>query len=457
MRRLRIVFLTSIVVLLWTPVSANTSALADHVKAIRGTEYSSQYSWKQMLPFKVTASQERFNGLSAPRRVDLNADGVLDWFLVGGLNPKNKNWVGKEADTFCGKDRCVGVVDPIPLVYMGQKGDENYTNVSHLFVDNREVKGVSMPTNTLLSDFNGDGKPDFFITDHGFGGAGNKGYRDSYYLSQPDGTWLESSSTHLSNPDYLIFDHGGQAGDIDSDGDVDIVLTNLKGYLTCWMNDGRGKMSLVEVCGSGTFALSIDLGDFNGDGCLDVVHAANDWMPSKQHTASGIILGDCKGNFNQGFFGKNVTKLGINHGRQAGGVPHIYAYDLNNDGLMDIVASRVGELYVGTFIEILLNKGNMKFESTLISLVETPKGYQPQNEGNEWNHFVQHINFEDIDSDGDIDLVLFGGGWTPIGAERVHSAVMLNDSKGHFKHLPYGEEGNPTVRGINQMFPPSGK
>ena len=445
----------SILILAGVAVCATTVMANPKLSPMRGTEYSSQYSWKETLPFKVTAAKERFNDLSAPRRVDLNGDGILDWFLVGALNPKNKNWKGTEADSFCGGARCVGAVDPVPLVYMGQKDNENFVNVSHLFVDNREVKGVSMPTNTLLSDFNGDGKPDFFITDHGFGGAGNKGYRDSYYLSQPDGTWLESSSTHLSNSDYVIFDHGGATGDIDNDGDVDIVLTNLKGYLTCWMNDGTGKMSLVEVCGAGTFALSVDLGDFNGDGCLDVVHAAHDWMPSNQHTPSGFILGDCKGNFNQGFFGKNTTKFDAKYGTLAGNAPHIFAYDVNKDGLMDVVASRTGKLYVGTFVEIKLNKGNMKFESTLISLVDTPKDFVPKNEGNEWNHFITYINFEDVDADGDVDMLLFGGGWNAIGAERVHGAAMLNDGTGHFKHAPIRAEGNPTVRGINQMFPPS--
>ena len=34
----------------------------------------------------------------------------------------------------------------------------------------------------------------------------------NYFLSQQDGTWVESSETHLSKPNYTIFDHGGAVG-----------------------------------------------------------------------------------------------------------------------------------------------------------------------------------------------------------------------------------------------------
>ena len=74
---------------------------------------------------------------------------------------------------------------------------------------------------------------DLFIADHGVGT--HKGIRDSYFLSQDDGTWVESSATHLSKSNYMIFDHGGAVGDIDNDGDIDIVLTELKNQLTCWI------------------------------------------------------------------------------------------------------------------------------------------------------------------------------------------------------------------------------
>ena len=41
-----------------------------------------------------------------------------------------------------------------------------------------------------------------------------------------------------------------QLVNIDNDGDMDIVLTELKNQITCWINDGFGKMKFKRVCGN---------------------------------------------------------------------------------------------------------------------------------------------------------------------------------------------------------------
>ena len=38
------------------------------------------------------------------------------------------------------------------------------------------------------------------------------GVRDSYFLSQPNGTWVESSETHLSHSNFVVFNHGSATG-----------------------------------------------------------------------------------------------------------------------------------------------------------------------------------------------------------------------------------------------------
>jgi len=56
----------------------------------------------------------------------------------------------------------------------------------------------------LIADFNNDGILDFYLADTGMGKvAMTGGFRDSYFLSQKDGTWLESSSTHLSKKKFI--------------------------------------------------------------------------------------------------------------------------------------------------------------------------------------------------------------------------------------------------------------
>ena len=46
--------------------------------------------------------------------------------------------------------------------------------------------GQSLARQNLVADFNGDGKLDVFVADTGLGQ--HDGFKDSYFLSQPDGT-----------------------------------------------------------------------------------------------------------------------------------------------------------------------------------------------------------------------------------------------------------------------------
>ena len=96
---------------------------------------------------------------------------------------------------------------PGPTLFLGTE-EGKYVLSSHLFVDERDTPGQSLAIRNLVADFNNDKILDLFIADHAVGT--HKGIRDSYFLSQDDGTWLESSNTHLSNSNYTIFDHGAQ-------------------------------------------------------------------------------------------------------------------------------------------------------------------------------------------------------------------------------------------------------
>ena len=86
---------------------------------------------------------------------------------------------------------------------------------------------MSLGRQLLVADYNNDNILDFYVADHGVGT--HNGVRDSYFLSQPNGTWVESSETHLSHSNFVVFDHGGATGDIDNDGDMDVVITELIG------------------------------------------------------------------------------------------------------------------------------------------------------------------------------------------------------------------------------------
>ena len=58
-----------------------------------------------------------------------------------------------------------------------------------------------------------------------------------------------------------------------------------------------------KVCGN-IHAFAIELGDMDGDGDLDLIHAGHEDGPS---TATGIVLNDGNGNFNRRI-NKNIPK-----------------------------------------------------------------------------------------------------------------------------------------------------
>ena len=332
------------------------------------------------------------------KMADFNKDGYSDVLYIGAMNPDNVNMIGKTTAGLCGGVACKGN-KPLPSLLLGD-ANKQLTYSPELLIDNREDSGMSAGRQLLVADYNNDNILDFYVADHGVGT--HDGVRDSYYLSQPNGTWVESSKSHLSHSNFVVFDHGAATGDIDNDGDMDVVITETNWKtgtaLWCLINDGTGYLN-KRKCG-GIFSFALELADIDGDGYLDVLLGAHEFEKSIDFT--GIVWNDGTGNFNK----HNNTRL-PQHKKKWGTVPEVSAADLDNDGDLDIVYSRAGVLYVGTAIQIIENLGNKKFKDHgIFPLVEAPDDFIPSHEGNQWNDFIEDIRFRDLDKDGDIDLYL---------------------------------------------------
>ena len=368
-------------------------------------------------------------------QADWNNDGLDDVMYIGVMRPENAKMVGVDTGGACDNKKCGGVM-PGPTLYL-QNADGNFYEKSILLRDQREISGQSLSKQSLVGDLNGDRRLDLYIADTGVGT--HNGMRDSYFLSQPDGTWLESSDTHLSDPNLAIFDHGGAIGDIDGDGDLDIVLTELKNSLICWVNSGDGHLR-KKKCGT-VNAFGIELADMDGDGDLDLIHAGHEYGGS---SPTGISWNDGLGKFS------GNLKLPIV--KDWGTVPEVSAWDLDSDGDMDIVISRAGKLYVGTGIQVLENLGSNDYKSTFFPLIVAPDDYVPKHEGNEWNDYVQAIRFSDVDRDGLTDIVFVGGGYSE-RSSRVRGAFLKNQGSMTFKHIYGGVSDNPlTVLSASKFY-----
>ena len=350
------------------------------------------------------------------RIADFNNDGYSDIIYIGTIKPNNiidiKNNPMDVNGRWCPNNNdCTGTYQE-PSLFLGD-ADGNLTYSSYLLIDNREIPGLEAPNQVLNADYNNDGVLDFYFSDTGVGGV--HGQVNSYFLSQPDGTWLESSDTHLSHSNFVVWDHGAATGDIDNDGDMDVVITEIntwknKTAFWCLMNDGTGFLK-KRKCG-GTFSFGLELADMDGDGDLDALVGAHENEYSSNPSAvTGIVWNNGKGYFPS----YDVTRL-QQYKKQWSVIPEVSASDLDNDGDLDIVYSRVDESYLDPGIQIIENLGNKKFKDHGVISLDEEGGH------------IFDIKFRDFDGDGDNDIYLASEG----DYTKTNGIVLLNNGNFNF-------------------------
>ena len=133
-------------------------------------------------------------------------------------------------------------IKPIFLTISPEKGLSLFKPIMDV------VPYVSNPRDTVIADFNGDGINDIFIADTGVDYEPFPGYQNSLILSAPNGKFINATSTL---PQILDFTHGATSGDIDSDGDIDLFVTQAgtkeepPHYFL--RNNGKGVFTQVKV------------------------------------------------------------------------------------------------------------------------------------------------------------------------------------------------------------------
>jgi len=144
----------------------------------------------------------------------------------------------------------------------------------------------SSPQRNIAADFNRDGIMDLAVAD----GANNKVL---VMLGNGDGTFQSPVPYQVGkNPSTLI------AADFDSDGKADIAVGDSDGGIYVLQGNGDGTFhvdSILSVAGAGPWDLGV--GDFNGDGRLDLA------CVNQTDSTISIFLGNGDATFNgEGFF-----------------------------------------------------------------------------------------------------------------------------------------------------------
>jgi VCBS repeat-containing protein len=183
-------------------------------------------------------------------------------------------------------------------------------------------------------------------------------------------------------------------GDVNSDGKADLVASNFHGQTTVsvLIGDGNGNFGAPTAFSSGGLSpSSVVLGDFNGDGKLDIA-------TTNQDTASiGILLGNGAGSFGapSTLFAQNPTSVTTG--------------DFNEDGKLDLV---VGQS-LGNQVSLFLGNGNGTFGP---AQGLTP-GFQ-----------VMQTAVGDLNNDGNLDIVAAANS----GTSQPRAVVMLGNGNGTF-------------------------
>jgi hypothetical protein len=304
-----------------------------------------------------------------------------------------------------------------------------------------DAQHPALAANAVFADFNGDAKLDLFV------GNGGTGYAavDQLYFGRGDGTFTDVSDRlgeSIERPS-----NGSVACDYDNDGDLDIFVSVYgvswqHGHNVLWENDGQGHFTNVarargfeaqatgnyfiadtgfgrnlepvapadQVGGNG-FGLSCE--DVNNDGYMDI------WQANISHPG---------GDYNRTW--SDPSLLLINQGPSAGysfkndyldaGIPYNEGdlegavADFDNDGLPDLSVTRESKYEVRPeytsdeqrgWFGLMHQLPGLKFESVgMTSGINDPNDTSPLprlkgGHSNVWS---------DIDSDGDLDLLVGG-------------------------------------------------
>ena len=273
--------------------------------------------------------------------------------------------------------------------------------------------GRLAPRKALTGDFNGDGRMDVFVLDHGYDKPPFPGAAPYVILSSGDGYALGSGLESLAG-----FQHGGASGDVDADGDIDVFVTHLNAIDGPFflINDGAGAFALDtdRVQGLDRKALfTAELVDVDGDGYLDLLAAGHEYEVYGNGLPTQILWGNSTGTYST----ERATVLPsvIGHGV----VVDIDVSDVDGDGDKDIVINRTGDertsSYGGFYLQLVEQIGKREFEDQTTELL-----YRNADDDADW---IVWIRMCDCDADGDVDIVV---------DDAARNLIWKNDGTGAF-------------------------
>ena len=384
---------------------------------------------------------------------DFNNDSKLDMF--GFLQNNSDGWVS-------GKGKFIVVEDVLNEDYK-----VNYYDSNNYFA-----------VRPYLNDFNQDGKLDILLS--------NEDRHDNQ-----NGGWYKPEQTPLQ---ILYFNDDGSftiqeignpttthdlvTGDIDNDGDIDIVNFEwvYRKFLNgSWDKEGISVPLFYINQGNGVFeiktenfsqgdifkqldrwdyiATNAELFDINNDGCLDIIHAYNNQGTIEEINGEDsivyievngeriyfdrdfiILYGNCSGNF-------DLANSDIYNFQSPSGVNSKSGYfgcsflDIDNDGDYDIISNENYENGVGLRV-LVNNDGVFSIDDSVISPNVFLWSQGSQWDSTEFPPFGQ-TRLYDTDNDGDFDVFPYGINGMEVNSSAVKDKVYWENKNGNFNLIGF--------------------
>jgi Domain of Unknown Function (DUF1080)/FG-GAP-like repeat/FG-GAP repeat len=280
-----------------------------------------------------------------------------------------------------------GIPDIIagPFYYLGP----NYTEAHEIYKPAPFNPGSDYAQTSMVSlayDFTGDGWPDILVM------SGNAGNGTGTLYVNPKG-----ESRYWDH--YVVLPRVGNEEtilkDIDGDGKPEVIhaMDNALCYSKPDPANPTGPWITTTITEKGPWGVNIGhgigVGDINGDGRMDLVNAYGWW----EHPAKGS---------SQKLWTYHAQAFGrLGHSQGGAGGAEIGVYDVNGDGLMDVVTVMEGHGFGLAWYE------QKRDAQGKISWIEHPimNNFLTKNAGDVTFTEPHSIAFADVDGDGILDFV----------------------------------------------------
>lgn len=321
-----------------------------------------------------------------------------------------------------------------PLHALKNNGDGSFTDVTSTVLG--DIQTV-LSRFAKVGDFNNDGYEDIFMVDTGTDCCGSPGTQNTLLLGNANGTLTNASTTNL--PDFADANHALDIGDIDNDGDLDIVSAqqgrplfppeSTENKPEIFINDGTGNFTLdyerLPASRDLEGGTALSQLDWDRDGWKDMAFGAG-YSPlsdgsSAYYPRKAITLMKNTGSGHFAFVNGTMIDSELSSVQTPEGYEEhvdMLTADVDGDGWQDLIVSVNLGNYKGARLDLYLNDG----EGNLV--LREGAFDSPHFGSRDINFWFIYMKPGDFNGDGWMDLFVEGG--------HAGDLLFLNDGDGTF-------------------------